>query len=159
MSTKPAQSDLPSKSIEQSTRPAHPEFFPFHIVTGISNFRDIGGWPIYDDSVPPKCVGHVRRGILYRGSDTNRVTPEGEEKLQELGIKTDFDLRSKQQIEKLGGYKEIPGIERRWEPVFKEEEYTEEAAKKRYELYAGDGTEVWNSPSSRRNVKRRVLIS
>lgn len=153
MSAKPTKEDPPSSLVEPPIRPAHPAFFPFHIVPGISNFRDIGGWPIYDENSPPKPIGYVRRGILYRGSDTNRVTLEGEEELRGLRIKTDFDLRSKQQIEKLGGYKEIPGIERKWEPVFREEEYTEEAAKKRYELYAGDGTEVCR-PSNRENVCR-----
>jgi len=29
-----------------------------------------------------------------------------------------------------------------WAPVFAEEEYTEEAARARYELYAGEGTDV-----------------
>ncbi|KAF2021688.1 putative tyrosine-protein phosphatase [Aaosphaeria arxii CBS 175.79] len=116
-----------------SPRPAPPDFFPFYIVPGISNFRDIGGWP--------SATGQIRKGILYRGSDTNRVQPDGIVKLQGLGIKTDFDLRSKQQIEKTGGYKEIDGIERKWTPVFNDEQYTEEAARKRYELYAGEGAD------------------
>lgn len=120
--------------------PSHPDSPPFHIVPGLSNFRDIGGWPIATSpGAPPR---HVRKGILFRGSDTNRITPKGAEKLRQLGIKTDFDLRSKQQIEKTGGYKEISGIQRRWTPVFAEEEYTEEAARQRYELYAGEGTTV-----------------
>jgi hypothetical protein len=116
--------------------PPHPTTFPFHPIPGLSNFRDIGGWPC----TPPM---HVRRGILYRGSDTTRITSEGIAKLQDLNIKTDYDLRSTQQIKRTGGFKKMQGIERRWEPVFKDEEYTEEAAARRYELYAGEGTEVY----------------
>ncbi|KAF2006048.1 putative tyrosine-protein phosphatase [Amniculicola lignicola CBS 123094] len=137
---------LPAKSAKEAPsstpeRAPHPDFFPFHVIPGISNFRDIGGWPVASPTDPSKVIGHVRRGILYRGSDTNRVTDEGVKMLRELGIKTDFDLRSKQQIEKTGGYRDIDGIERKWTPVFADEQYTEEAAKKRYELYAGEGTD------------------
>ncbi|KAF2438277.1 putative tyrosine-protein phosphatase [Karstenula rhodostoma CBS 690.94] len=120
------------------SRPPHPDSPLFHSIPGLSNFRDIGGWPI---SSSDGLTRRVRKGVLFRGSDTNRITPEGEEQLRQLGIKTDFDLRSKQQIEKTGGYKEIAGIERRWTPVFAEEQYTEEAARRRYEQYAGEGTE------------------
>ncbi|KAJ3548720.1 hypothetical protein NMY22_g1159 [Coprinellus aureogranulatus] len=125
--------------------PPHPDFFPFHLAPGISNFRDIGGWPIASAEEGSTIIGHVRRGVLYRGSDTNRVQPEGVKKLVELGIKTDFDLRSKQQIEKTGGFRDLAGegfgIQRRWTPVFSDEAYTDEEARRRYELYAGDGTE------------------
>jgi hypothetical protein len=113
----------------------HPATFPFHIIPGISNFRDVGGWSIPGN----RCV---RKGVLYRGSDTNKVTSEGVARLQELNIKTDFDLRSRQQIERTGGFRNIEGIKRIWTPVFTDEQYTEEAAKQRYELYAGEGTDV-----------------
>jgi hypothetical protein len=134
LSTKPAEEE-PPKHLEPP-RPAHPDFRPFHIVPGISNFRDIGGWETQTPNVS------VRKGVLFRGSDTNRITPQGIAKLQQLGIKTDFDLRSKQQIEKAGGYKEVEGIGRKWTPVFAEEEYTEEAARQRYELYASETPDV-----------------
>lgn len=151
LSVKPAEvaplqaAEAPSKLANAPSQiPSHLGFPPFHIVPGLSNFRDIGGWPI---STPlHTSPRHVRKGLLFRGSDTNRIMPEGEAKLRQLGIKTDFDLRSKQQIEKTGGYKDIAGIERRWTPVFAEEQYTEEAARKRYELYAGEGTNVSCSP-------------
>ncbi|KAF2799787.1 hypothetical protein K505DRAFT_230267 [Melanomma pulvis-pyrius CBS 109.77] len=145
-SAKPADDALSTPPI---SRPPHPSAFPFHLAPGLSNFRDIGGWPIVPlptsppSTSSPPIVGHVRKGLIYRGSDTNRIAPAGIAKLQELGIKTDFDLRSKQQIENAGGFKDMggSGIERRWAPVFAEESYTEEAARKRYELYAGDGTD------------------
>jgi hypothetical protein len=142
LSAKPQEVD-PSASSKPRLSP--PSSYPFIIVPGLTNFRDIGGWPILsppDSSTSHRRTGHVRRGILYRGGDTNRITPEGEAKLRELNIKTDFDLRSQQQIVKTGGYRNIEGIERRWAPVFSDEEYTDEEAKRRYELYAGEGTEV-----------------
>jgi protein tyrosine/serine phosphatase len=143
LSVKPA-AVAPTQPAVAPSRPSHPSFPPFHIIPGVSNFRDIGGWPISTtSSATPR---RVRKGFLFRGSDTNRVTPQGEEKLRQLGIKTDFDLRSKQQIENTGGFKEIAGIERRWTPVFADEQYTEETAKRRYKLYAGEGTAV--SPST-----------
>ncbi|KAF2264988.1 hypothetical protein CC78DRAFT_543757 [Lojkania enalia] len=138
LSAKPVEEAAP---IQPIPRPPHPDFFPFHIIPGLSNFRDIGGWPIVSPSNPNILIGHVRKDVLYRGSDTNKIQSQGIAKLQELGIKTDFDLRSKQQIQNAGGYREMDGIERRWEPVFAEEQYTEEAARKRYELYAGEGTD------------------
>ena len=131
---------VPPQHTNTPLPPPHPDSPPFQIVPGLSNFRDIGGWPIATSpGAPPR---HVRKGVLFRGSDTNRITSKGAEKLRQLGINTDFDLRSKQQIEKTGGYKEIPGIQRGWTPVFAEEEYTEKAALQRYELYAGEGTIV-----------------
>ena len=140
LSAKPAETAPPTQ-LEPAVRAPHPTSFPFHRIPGVSNFRDIGGWPIArtsSDSLPK----HVRKGLLYRGSDTNRITPDGENKLRELGIGKDFDLRSRQQIEKTGGFKEIDRVQRVWAPVFGEEGYTEEAARQRYELYAGEGTDV-----------------
>lgn len=138
LSAKPVEA-APPQPVGASL-PPHPSSPPFHLVSGLSNFRDIGGWRT--STSPGTLPRRVRRGILFRGSDTNRVTPEGAEKLRQLGIETDFDLRSKQQIEKTGGYKDLPGIQRIWSPVFAEEEYTEEAAQRRYELYAAEGTDV-----------------
>ncbi|KAF2634121.1 hypothetical protein P280DRAFT_334589 [Massarina eburnea CBS 473.64] len=125
---------------QQPIRPNHPSYPPFHRIPGLSNFRDIGGWPITLSS-PSSTPSHVRKGLIYRGSDTTRITPDGEACLRELGIKRDYDLRSRQQIEKTGGYKDIDGIERVWTPVFGEEGYTEEKARERYKMYAGDGTD------------------
>jgi hypothetical protein len=132
----------PGAQAQQPTQPlpTHPDFFLFHVVPGLSNFRDVGGWPI--ESGDGVCIGHVRKGLLYRGSDTTRIKPEGVEVLRALNIQTDYDLRSREQIQKLGGYKEMDGIQRVWKPVFSDEQYSEEAARTRYELYAADGTDV-----------------
>jgi hypothetical protein len=126
LSTKPVEADasVPNLELQQEQRASPPTSFLFISISGLNNFRDIGGWPIV--SPTGDVVGHVRKGLLYRGSDTNRITPEGVERLRELGVTVDFDLRSKQQIVNTGGYRDMEGIERRWTPVFGEEEYTEE---------------------------------
>lgn len=113
---------------------------PFVSIDGLANTRDIGGWPIVDSNGSPRCT--VRKGIVYRGPDTSPITDAGITKLRALGVTTVFDLRSKIQIDRAGGYKKIEGIQRIWCPVFGEEEYTQEKAGLRYQQYAGDGTEV-----------------
>jgi hypothetical protein len=112
----------------------------FVAIDGLSNFRDIGGWPIEDKD--GKVIAKVRTGVFYRGPDTRTVTPTGIAKLKELGVTADFDLRSKGQIEKLGGPAPMEGIERIWAPAFPDGEYSPEKAAARYVQYASDGTEV-----------------
>ncbi|PBP25384.1 tyrosine phosphatase [Diplocarpon rosae] len=85
---------------------------PFVSISGLTNFRDIGGWPIEDGE--GKVVSTVRKCVFYRGPDTATVTDEGLVKLKGLGISTGFDLRSKGQIEKAGGFKDLQGIHRVW---------------------------------------------
>ncbi|KAH7093772.1 putative tyrosine-protein phosphatase [Paraphoma chrysanthemicola] len=108
--------------------------FPFHTVQGVANFRDIGGWPIASCTTK-----HVQKGLVFRGGDSIRITATGITKLQELNVQTDFDLRSRQQIEKLG-VRDLGewGITRVWAPVFGDDEYTEKRARLRYELYASE---------------------
>jgi hypothetical protein len=113
---------------------------PFVSIDGLANVRDIGGWPIVDSKGNPRYA--VRKGIVYRGPDTSPITDAGITKLRALGVTTVFDLRSKTQIDRPGGYKGIEGIQRIWCPVFGEEEDTQEKAGLRYQQYAGDGTEV-----------------
>ena len=59
-------------------------------VYGITNVRDIGGWPTFDGK-------RVRRGMIYRGSemDTHHsLTEEGRLVLRnDMEIRTDLDLR------------------------------------------------------------------
>jgi len=118
--------------------PDRPELqAPFIPISGLSNFRDVGGWPI---SSSPGTK--VRRGILFRGPDITPITSEGIEQLKALGIETIFDLRSTPQITRAGGVREIEGIKRVWAPVFEEEEYSQEKAGRRYVQYSSDGTEV-----------------
>ena len=59
-------------------------------VPGITNVRDLGGWPLPGNR-------RVRQGVVYRSSEMNNLRPiaaEGKEVLErELGIRTDLDLR------------------------------------------------------------------
>lgn len=113
---------------------------PFVNVDGLANVRDIGGWSIVDSNGNGRYS--VRKGIIYRGPDTSSITDTGMAKLRALGVTMIFDLRSKVQIDRAGGHKEIEGIQWIWCPVFGEEEYTQEKAGLRYQQYASDGTEV-----------------
>ena len=59
-------------------------------VPGISNVRDVGGWPI-------DAASRVRQDLLFRSSELNThimVSAEGARVLvEDLGIRTDLDLR------------------------------------------------------------------
>ncbi|OAL45686.1 putative tyrosine-protein phosphatase [Pyrenochaeta sp. DS3sAY3a] len=139
-----APSAGPNPSSPSSARPnppAHPSEQPFYLIPGVSNFRDIGGWPISPPSSTASSESsHVRRHLIFRGGDTTRIAPQGIQALVDLNVRTDFDLRSAQQIVKTGGYKDMSGegVRRVWAPVFGDEEYTEEKARERYELYASE---------------------
>ena len=120
---------------------------PFIQIDGLSNFRDIGGWPIPPSPSNPSTTSTatVRRGILYRGPDLTPLTPLGITQLKALHITTIFDLRSIPQITRAGGVKEIEGINRVWCPVFGEEEYSQEKAGMRYMQYCSEGTDIFLS--------------
>lgn len=59
-------------------------------VPGMTNVRDLGGWPLHGGGV-------VRQGMVYRTSEMNahlHITEDGKQLLlDELGIRTDLDLR------------------------------------------------------------------
>ncbi|CAI6244774.1 unnamed protein product [Periconia digitata] len=114
---------------------------PFHTIPNVPNFRDIGGWRI----CPPQSTGSflVRKSLVFRGADPTRIAPSGIAKLLDLGIAKDYDLRSPTQIARLGGEKGMHGIERVSVPLFEGEDGEDEevATKRRYELYAAEGTD------------------
>jgi hypothetical protein len=126
--------DEPSKAVNLTPSTSNIAL-PFHPIPGISNFRDIGGWPITSTT-------YVRKHTIFRGADTTRVTPAGIHALNALRISTDFDLRNKSQVEKLG-YVDLGenGIQRVWSPVFGNGE-TDEDVKRRYDLYASENVNV-----------------
>jgi protein tyrosine/serine phosphatase len=70
-----------------STNPTPPRWI---CVPGVTNVRDIGGWPLPDGR-------RVRQGMIYRGSEMNShcaISPEGHTVMvDDLGILTDLDLR------------------------------------------------------------------
>ncbi|WP_222844265.1 tyrosine-protein phosphatase [Aldersonia kunmingensis] len=56
-------------------------------IAGLPNLRDVGGWPTSDG-------GRVRRGMLYRSVELNRLDADGVNSFAALGIRTVFDLRT-----------------------------------------------------------------
>lgn len=68
----------------------HPSLPRWVFVPGITNMRDLGGWPA-------TAGRRVRQGFVYRSSamSSHRMSRETARiLLDELGIRTDFDLRS-----------------------------------------------------------------
>ncbi|KAF4633080.1 hypothetical protein G7Y89_g5039 [Cudoniella acicularis] len=85
---------------------------PFITVAGIPNFRDLGGYPI---SSPTNHS--IRREVIYRCAEPSRVTKDGIETMQRLGITHIYDLRSGDEIKRYedagrGGVVEWEGCER-----------------------------------------------
>lgn len=128
MSATPADEDLPA---------------PFHHIPGLPNFRDLGGvaWPIAGAQTT------VRAGVVYRSSEPSRVTDAGVARLQALGIRKVYDLRSRREIERDAAagqdrpVREWPGAERFFVPVFLDADYSPEAVAVRFRQYA-DESEV-----------------
>ncbi|KAI1662503.1 tyrosine phosphatase family-domain-containing protein [Daldinia decipiens] len=113
---------------------------PFVPISGLPNFRDLGGYPVGDSKV-------VRRGLVFRSSEPSKVTDDGVSKLQDLGIAKVFDLRSAVEIEKglRDGYgwkiKEWDGASRHFVPVFLDQDYSPEALAVRYKNYSSEHAE------------------
>jgi len=116
--------------MELPSPPANLPSPPFYNVSGIANLRDIGGY-----SCPaPQSANHassnsttdssgpsysIARHLVYRSADPSRVTPVGVERLQELGVRVVFDLRSMPEILRHG--KEWEGVDKNLKP-FRERE-------------------------------------
>jgi protein tyrosine/serine phosphatase len=113
---------------------------PFIEIDGISNFRDLGGYPI-------SSTQSIRSSVIYRCAEPSQVTKNGIEAMQKLGINKVYDLRSNNEIERnkasgRGGVTEWDGCERLFVPVFKDEDYSPENLALRYADYTAEGTEV-----------------
>lgn len=60
----------------------------------LRNCRDLGGW---------SCDGgKVRYGKLFRCADTTEASEKDADELKRLGVGTEFDLRSKQEVQTVG---------------------------------------------------------
>ena len=56
------------------------------LLDGASNFRDLGGYPTYDERV-------VRTGLLFRSGALHALTDADHERLRALGVRVAVDLR------------------------------------------------------------------
>lgn len=84
-------------------------------IDGVANFRDFGGLP-----------NLVRPNYLFRSANTARVSDLGKKQLQDLNVRVIFDLRSVQEIERMGIAKNVPNCEVKSIPIFKDEELSPE---------------------------------
>jgi hypothetical protein len=137
---------------------------PFVNISGIANFRDIGG---YSTTTPSHQS--IRSNLVYRCADPSKIQPSGLSKLKELHVKKVFDLRSIPEISKQGPEwagvavekevfttrsegsdiaEDLPGdeIERIWCPVFRNTDYGPEQVAVRFKNYAQNGSEVCYFP-------------
>ncbi|ODQ64261.1 alpha/beta-hydrolase [Nadsonia fulvescens var. elongata DSM 6958] len=113
-------------------------------ISGIHNFRDLGGWPIAN-------LGFVKPGLIYRCADPQNIQPAGRNAMIQLGIRTIFDLRSDTELAR-SGFREIEGIERFHVPVFRTRDISPEALAQRYQKY-------FDSKHGFREVYREILTS
>ncbi|CAL8580497.1 hypothetical protein XPA_006218 [Xanthoria parietina] len=60
------------------------------------NVRDIGGYPTRELYRQPHSS--IRRGLIYRGGEPSRITPEGRTAFEALGIKKVYDIRTINEI-------------------------------------------------------------
>ncbi|KAI0105750.1 Tyrosine/serine-protein phosphatase IphP-type [Nemania sp. FL0031] len=129
---------------------------PFISVPGLPNFRDAGGYEVISDmpNAPSpegkRKVKMVRRGVLFRSSEPSRLTDDGAVQLsQQLGIKLVYDLRSAVEIarglDSGHGFplREWEGSERKFVPVFLDQDYSPEALAIRYKNYAAESYKAY----------------
>ncbi|GAA0314859.1 tyrosine-protein phosphatase [Streptomyces polychromogenes] len=81
--------------------PAHPE--PTPEMTGVRNFRDVGGLPTTDGR-------RVRPGRLFRSGHLAHATETDAEFLSSLGLHTVFDFRNRADRALEGPDVELPGV-------------------------------------------------
>lgn len=98
-------------------------------IEGISNFRDFGAFKTEDGKTT------VRPDLLFRCANPAKVTNKGAEVMKRLGIKTIFDLRSEQELER-AGVANIEGIENKWIPIFKNRDLSPAALAERARNFA-----------------------
>jgi len=63
---------------------------------GPANFRDLGGYP-------SRLGGHTQWGVLFRSDSLHECTAEDLDRLDRLGVRTIFDLRSDEEREMAPG--------------------------------------------------------
>ncbi|GAA2424459.1 tyrosine-protein phosphatase [Streptomyces macrosporus] len=73
------------------------------VLTGVRNFRDVGGLPTVDGR-------RVRQGVLYRSGHLAHATEEDAAFLSRLGLHTVFDFRNSADQALEGPDVELPGV-------------------------------------------------
>ena len=64
-------------------------------IASVPNLRDLGGYKTKDGVT-------VARGLVYRANQLNAISKRDMEKLASLNLKTDFDLRTKEERDEIG---------------------------------------------------------
>lgn len=143
--------DTSSKALSATAFPKSFEFPsslptpPFINISGIPNFRDIGGYLTATSHLSMARPGStqptmVRKNLVYRCANPQLLTPEGNRQLvNDYGIKHIFDLQSSHEIKKISASLdharstdavnnprskalEPDGIERHFTPVYEHKE-------------------------------------
>jgi protein tyrosine/serine phosphatase len=114
--------------------PTHLPSPPFITVSGVPNFRDLGG---YASATHPNH--RVKPGLMYRCAQLSQITPEGTQTLtSDLNIHHLYDLRSQPELDKLieaGHPIEIDGVKRKFIPVYEEQDYSPVVLATKYGWY------------------------
>ncbi|MFJ5550327.1 tyrosine-protein phosphatase [Streptomyces sp. NPDC093225] len=104
-------------------------------LTGVRNFRDVGGLPTVDGR-------HVRTGLLYRSGHLAHATENDAEYLASLGLHTIFDFRNEEDTLIEGRDVELPGVRHVSIPLSD----------------VGDGKEFWATVRSEDVVRLRTEL-
>jgi hypothetical protein len=120
---------------------------PFITISGIPNFRDLGGYPLASS---PHSHS-IKRSLIYRCGEPTRVTQDGISTMQKLGITHIYDLRSVPELQRnrdagRGDVVEWEGCERVFVPVFRDVDYSPEGVAVRLMDYASPDAEVCTLP-------------
>ncbi|CEP15548.1 hypothetical protein [Parasitella parasitica] len=75
-------------------------------IDGVSNFRDVGGWPLRDGS------GYIRERVVFRSGHLSKLSPQGRAQLSKLNVKATFDFRLDHEIKRDGIMQEMSGVTR-----------------------------------------------
>ncbi|CAI2172911.1 15257_t:CDS:10 [Funneliformis geosporum] len=104
-------------------------------VDGVTNFRDLGGYPCNISGRNLK-QRYVRKRFIFRSGDLTRITEKGINTLRLLNLHVVFDFRSNIEVQTIG-FVDIPGVNRIHVPVFKDAD-SREALFEKWSLYDQD---------------------
>jgi protein tyrosine/serine phosphatase len=128
---------------------ASPAGSPFMSVSGVVNFRDLGGYPCLTPLTPAlngspvttqeaSGLSYIRPGLLFRSAQPSQITESGIEVLtHKLNIGAIFDFRSQTEIQLVttrypDSLLEIPGTSRYAVPVFRHGDFSPVSLAEKY---------------------------